>query len=529
MIVVKKGSTVFPGNQPLFVDRGDGNPRLAVTEGQFVAYDPKRNISLDETTVGDVDTAVFAVGWKTDPKTGYALELRKAFSEETRKCDLVNGTAEPYKCGTAAVTDLLFRCIKPDATYTFNIEVEDWESESFRPLHHKTKKVYTVNTHECKCEPECDPQYECGDLVDDFIKQINGISETSPMDGALGRFHPERYQPFFAFKIQPRSLQFCLDAADDKCDVCTHLPAITGIKIGENSVSFTDTVDPNNTELTMKGQLNLIKIAIENAIKDADGEGTVTFTGSVGECCPTQLEIMTNLEDDIVLLGYEDAEIVNCGEETDILEDYGCGVRVVAKQLDFGCLCDLPASTYIKNKYRKIDINAVGDGWACNSVKVKKVQQSTVPRNWGYDLMEEDYRSQVGGAGRAHLPYNDPRGRFNYPSEDSRARNTGLINCREGYCTLHLENFDKFSGPFDTRGNTTPGLTTIAINMKDVDTIKDIQKIVNAFIADTSCPIYKKLECIGEDNQPIYPEDVISGQGGFDTTHGLEETDNEEE
>lgn len=522
IIAVKKGTTVFPGGQNIYISSG-GQPSLAVQEGQFVAYDPKTNISLDATSIADVDTAVFAVGWKKNYRTGYANELRKLFNEETRKCDLVNGTAEPFKCGTAAVSDLLFKCIKPDEVYTIRIEVEDWESESFRPEFLPTRKIYTVNTHEATCDAECEPVYECGDLVDKLIDQINGITETRPMDGALGRVSPERYQPFFATKLFDKSTQFCLDPQDSSCNVCTHLPAITGITVGETTTTFENTVDPENTSLTLKEQLESIRIQANAALVDSEGVsiGSLTYTGGAGQCCPTQIEINTS-EETIQLLGEGGTPIEPCGTSTPIEEGYNCGIRVTAKHLDLECLCEPSlASTYIKNKHRKVHIEAVGKGWACNSVKVNKVQNSTVPKGWGYDLIEADYQSQTGGTGRAHEPYNEPRGRFNTPSDRSRAMNTGLIDCKAGYCQISLESRAKFNGAFERFDRGISGWSVIAIDQSDTDNILDVQEIVNAFIADTSCPIFKTLECVNPGGDIITPDVDAIGVGGVDTTHGF--------
>lgn len=522
IIVVKKGTTVLAKDESIYVDRGDGEPRLNFKEGTFVAYDPKRNIALDDTNIDDYEEVVMGVGWKTDPMTGYALEVRKLFNETTNRCDLVNGTAEPFKCGTAAVTDLLFRDIKADSNYTINIEVEDWESESFRPLYHPTKKVYSANTHVPSCYPECNPTYECGDLLDSLLDQINGVTVTEPMDGAIARVSPERYQPFFATKLFANSTQFCLSAVDSTCDKCVHVPAITGIKVGGTSTVFTGTTDPDDSTKTLKSQLNLVKIQADAALVDGVGKsiGTLTYTGGAGQCCDTQIEINTS-ETLIELHTTASAPFAECGTSNPIEVGYDCGLRVTAKHINFECMCDLPAGTYIKNKYRKMNINAVGEGWAYNSVKVNRVQLSKAPRNWGYDLKEIAYKAQTGGAGRGQLPYNDPRGRFNFPSEESRARNLGGIDCDLGYCTIQLESRAKFNGAFETFSNGIPGCSTIALEMGDSTNILAIQKIVNSFIGPASCPIFKTLECVNPDGETITPDTDAIGEGGVDTTHGF--------
>lgn len=523
IIAVKKGTTVFAGNQSIYTESIGGMPSLAVEEGQFVAYDPKENVSLDSTTIANVDKVVFAVGWGKNPLTGYANELRKLFNEETSKCDLVNGTAEPYKCGTAAVTDLLFRCIKPDEVYTIRIEIEDWESESSRPEHMPTRKVYNFNTHEAVCDEECEPVYDCEKVVDGIINQINGVTATKPMDGALMRTSPERYQPFFATKLYPNGTIFCLDSQDLNCDICTHVPAITGIVVGSETTTFVNATDPENTNYTLRSQLESIRLQANAALVDEEGKsiGSFTYTGGVGHCCPIQIDINTSAET-IQLLGAGGTPIEVCDTYNPIDEGYNCGIRVTAKQLELDTLCDPPlANTYIKNKLRKVHIEAVGKGWKCNSVKVNRFQKSTAPKGWGYDLAEADYQSQTGGAGRAHLPFNDPKGRFNHPSADSRAMNTGLINTKAGYCQISLESRAKFSGAFETQGIGIPGWSVIAIEQNDTQNILDIQEIVNAFIADSKCPIFKTLECIDPSENIITPDLDAEGWGGIDTTHGF--------
>lgn len=535
IIAVKKGTSVFPAGQSIYKEVGTGIPTIAVREGQFVAYDPKDKISVDESTIGDLDTVVFAVGWGRNPNTGYANEFRKAFMEETRKCDLVSGTAEPFKCGQAAVVDLLFDCIQPDTTNTIRIEVSDYESDSFNPEFIPEKKVYTASTEIITCTPECDPDYDCGDLVDSLIDQINGESTVPAMSGNPFRRSPDRHMPVFAHKIFANSFQFCMDAVDESdCNKCTHIPAILGIKIGDGEpIMFEDTEDPENPGKTMKEQLPMIKSLVDAALVDEEGKtiGTMTYTGSFGQCCPTQIEINTSAED-VVFIGENGTEIVNCGTSSPLEGGYRCGIRVVAKEIDGDCLCSLPANQYVKNKVRRINIEAVGDGWYYGKVRVNHVQKPKPPINLGYDLVEEDYKSQTGGSGRRHLAYNDPQGRFNYPTADSRALNTGIIDCRAGYCILSLLHNAKFPGPFEKYANGIPGWTKVAIQMTDTENILAIQKIINAFIADTTCPIFKSLECIDSEGQILTPDLEQTTWGGADTVHGFDpaedETDSQE-
>lgn len=523
IISVKPGTTVFAEDQSIYYEVAPGIPALAVGEGQFVVYNPKDKKSLGLTSIAAVDKAVFAVGYGVNPLTGLAKELRKLFMEETGKCDLVYGTAEPSRCGTAEVVDIRFDCIKPNSVYTINIEVSDYETEAFNPEFIPEKKVYSFATDMCSCEENCNPVYDCLDLVDGLVDQINGVNPQKKMDGSIFYPKPDPHRPFFAHKLLTNATQFCLTPSDSDCNICTHLPAITGITIGENTVNFTGTVDPEDDTKTLKTQLPLIKLLIDKAFADQEVQGFATYTGGAGECCATQIEINTE-EETIALLGEGGEPIAPCGTSTP-LGEYSCGIRVVAKKVDIGCLCDLPAETYIKNKLRKLNISAVGDDWACNSVNVTKVQNSTAPINLGYDLIELDMWTQTGGSGRGHWAYNEPRGRFGNLDARSRAKNTGIFNCQAPYCTINLTSRAMYPGPFDSYSNTIPGWSTIAIQMEDTANIHAIQQLVNAYIADSSCPIFKALECIDDADAVIHPETENAIFGGQDTTSGFDAQD----
>src|SRR5699024_7981705 len=134
IIAVKPGSTVYSGNQDIYAAGADGKPKLLVKEGQFVAIDPKTQKSLNSSSIATVDEVEFAVGWGGS-KYGRTKTIIKLSLDRIYRYDITDVAAEPYKCGTSAVSDIEFDCIKADETYTFDSGVEEYLSESLFPVY----------------------------------------------------------------------------------------------------------------------------------------------------------------------------------------------------------------------------------------------------------------------------------------------------------------------------------------------------------------------------------------------------------
>lgn len=524
LIAVKPGTSVYPGGQDIYTRGADGKPKLLVREGEFVAINPKTQKSLGAEEIASVDAVDFAVGWGKS-KYGRADTLRKI---SLNKCSLRTVAAENYRCGTSAVTDIEFDCIQPDEVYTFHIEVEDYLSESFSPKNMPLRRHFTVNTHECKCEPECEPTYDCQNLVKDFVRTINGIKKYKD-DPGLDQWielHPNENLPFYAHVRYDYAYQFCLTPETADCDLCTHVPGIKGIKLGsENNVTFDSTLDPDHPTLTMREQvLDIVdQINMELGYGTDEEVGVATVSGSTGKCCDLVLEINTN-ESSVKLVDHEDSDVEPCGTE-DFTGENGCAIRIVAKELDLSCLCDtnIP-DPRINLKTRNLSVGVSGDAWTCGTHRVITVSKSTPPINLGYDLIELDVNSHVGGIGRGHDNFNTFRGKYNTADPKSRIKNASpYIKCEEGYCTISLEDRGYFGGHFQKFANGVPSLNMIVLQHDDYDNIKDVQELVNAFLSGGSCPIFKTVQCIDDENESLNPAVDQSGYGGYDGSKGYED------
>lgn len=524
VISVKPGTTVFAGGQSIYRKSASGDPQLLVKEGEFVAYDPRTQKSLDATSISSVDEVVLAVGWGRS-RYGTAKTLRGTTiaghdSMGIRSCDITAATAEPFKCGQNAVKDIEFDCIKPDKAYTFYIGVEDYLSESFFPEHFGRKRYYTATTNVCNCEPDCSPRADCTDLLADFADQINGISKFTddPHVGQWFEVSPQDDLPFYAFVRRQYSTQYCLTPSDATCDTCTYLPLPTGITISGNTTTF-EGLESSEDGLMERDLVPYLLDQINAALVDGEGNsiGTATASGSTGKCCNVQIEINTSVEG--VTLNGEGIE--SCGSEDFGTE--GCALRVVAKPIDLECMCDdALANIPIKNKLRELEIDVVGDGWVCQSHEIIEVQKPKAPINLGYDWAEIDYKSANGGEGRTHDDFNNYRGRFKQFDAQSRAANIGHIKCSEGYCSITLESVPVYLGNFQTDHRGVPVRNHIIVQQGDTANILAIQEIVNAFIASPKCPVFKTVECIDPDGNVIDPASEVTGYGGHDTTHGFE-------
>lgn len=523
VIAVKPGSTVYGGGLDIYAKGADGKPKLLVQEGQFVAIDPRTQKSLDASSIEGVDKVEFAVGWGRS-KYGRARELRKLSLESIDRCNITDVAAEPYSCGTSAVTDIEFDCIKADETYTFFIAVEDYISESFSPAYMPLRRYYTVNTNECTCEPVCEPTADCQELVKDYVRQINGIKKYKDDPGLHQwmELQPNENLPFYAHVRYENSFQFCLTPESAECDLCTHVPAITGINIGETLVEFEGTTDPDDSSLTRREQLLDIvdQINDELGYGTEDEKGVATLSGATGKCCDLKLEINTT-ESAVTLQGESDP-IAPCGTE-DFSGANGCAIRIVAKPVDLSCLCDTGVpDPRILNKTRNLKVDVQGQSWSCGSHRVIEVSKSTPPINLGYDWIQQDIDSAHGGSGRTHDNFNTFRGKYMTADPLSRIKSASpFIKCEEGYCSISLEHRGQYPGVFQTRGITVPAKSHILIQHDDYTNIKAIQAIVNAFISSPSCPVFKTVQCIDSSNQVVNPPKEQTGFGGYDGSKGF--------
>lgn len=527
ILAIKPGTSVYPGGQDIYGTGADGKPKLLVREGELVVIDPATRKSLDETSIASVNVVEFAVGWGRS-KYGRAKDLRKFAMEKINRCDLTDIAAQPHKCGTSAVTDIEFSCIKPDKVYSFYIAVEDYISESFSPQYQPLRRFYTVTTNECACEPDCSPVADCEATLKKFVDQINGIKTFSDDPGLYQsiRMEDQAELPFYAHVRYDYAQQFCLTPEGLNCDPCTHIPAITGITIDGDTTQFEDTTDPDDSTLTPRDQIQDVVDQINAALGYQTDEeiGVATVSGSTGSCCPLQIEINSSVaHESISLLGDGGTPITACGTE-DFSEANGCAMRIVAKKVNLDCLCDphLP-DPKILNKTRKLHVDVSGGNWTCGTVSINQVQKASSPINLGYDWTEKDADSEVGGRGRGHDEFNTFRGKYMSPDKYSRVSNfSPFIKCDEGYCSISMEYLAKYEGSFQTHSRTVPVISHILIQQDDTENITAVQDIINAFIAPSSCPIFKTVQCIDSEGNIVDNAANVTGVGGYDGSKGFE-------
>jgi hypothetical protein len=521
IIVAKNNYPLYPAEQNVF-DTASGRP--LVLPGQLVIYDPKTLKSLGPgITTTTNDRIVIGVGYDRDG-SGLSTTIRKVFGDQLWGWEIQAATAEPSRCGVPQITDLLFDCVIPGQTYSFNVQVEDDRTQNEYPYNRPATYTFSyVAPSEGFCE-DCDFSVDpatvaCG-LIDSVrgaagstsaLKQSVFVKRTLRRDNTLDL-------PFHAVRLFPTSLTYCLNPISDSCTNCMWVDAITGFTYtDENSdaqeITLVNSVDPTDSTRTIQGQLQSIVNQI-NAVLGKNGHAVITK--GFGECCTISLEVNTCFTD-FTLLGAESAEITACSSvnpfdpitvasactnctPANTTKTYSAGIRIIAKPVDAECNCQFPPNTPKGYLGRVMRIEPIG-GFGKGSFYVADVQKATLPENTGYEWQNREYASDNGGSGRSHNPFNDSVGRIGLPLAGDRA-NSVAAKCSESYCSYALEHaIPNTDTGVHGRHTAARGRSIILIPGGNDVTRAEFEAIINPYLASSSCPIKASITCSADQDQ----------------------------
>ncbi len=521
IVVAKNNYPLYPADQDVF-DSTSGRP--LVVPGQLVIYDPKTLKSLGPgITVATNDRIVVGVGFDKDG-SGMSSTIRKVFGDQLWGWEVQAATAEPSRCGTPQITDLLFKCPVPGETYSFNVQVEDDRTQNEYPYNRPATYTFSYTApHEGACE-DCDFSLNCSTIVCGLIDSVRGkAGSTSALKQSVFvkrslRRDQTQDLPFHVVRLFNQSKTYCLNPITDACQDCLWVDAITGFTYtDENSVlqnvTFTNTVDPTDNTRTIQGQLQSVTSQI-NARLGANGHA-VTTKGA-GTCCTVSLEVNTCFTD-FTLLGAGAVVIVPCSNvnpfdpitvenactnctPANSTVTYDCGIRIIAKPVDLECNCQFPPNTPKGYLGRVMRVEPIG-GFGLGQFYVAEVQKATLPENTGYEWQNREYASAVGGSGRGHNPFNDHVGRIGLPLAGDRA-NSVSAKCNEAYCSYAIEHaIPNTDTGVHGRHTAARGRSVILIPGSDAVTRAEFEAIINPYLTSSNCPIKAVITCNSDQDQ----------------------------
>ncbi len=514
ILVAKSGLGLYPAGQAVFraPKKSGRGAHVNVLPGQLVIYDPITLLAVDAAAIalGKYPRLVIGVGHDTNGD-GYADAIRKVAGDELYTGYIDAVTAEPSRCGTVEVHDLLFDCIYPEEAHSIVVTVEDDFTQNTFPYNRAEEYTFTVKLDSEDCAG-CDDTRTCQEIACKFEQTFNGDLEDDPtLQSVFVRGQVANY-PFKLVRLFDTSDVYCLDKVGDGCSTCNRVTAITGITIGEEDpIEFTNVTDPSDSAYSFEAQLWNIVDQINEAL---DGNGSAVITGNTGSCCPLQLEINTCLvyslqsgEDDLTpcstsnpLAAIPQVHACKNCDEAPADKTYTCGLRVIANRVDLDCNCQFPPNPPLGYLSRKVRISA-GAGFPKGSTYSRKVQEATFPEGSGYQAQWDEYTQDYGGSGRDYLPYNFNRGPLSLPNKNSRMLNAVTADCDENYCTIAIthrlpHSDDSVKGEL----NLTKMYTKIYIPTSDVDTQTEFTDAINAITANCAW-ITSTIECTSDQDQ----------------------------
>lgn len=502
---------LFPAGQQVFIKSRRGT-KVAVPLGQPVAYDLHTGLSIDETMVATTKKIFFGVAVDTTGN-GQADAIQGVAGDQLDPCNIESICAAPATCGVPGVEDLYFKCIPCDKNFNIVVEVMDQHTDNVYPLGRGDCYVIHGYSGICPCD-ECSPADACEALACSFERSAAGKTcENDPFKylqpGAPGCRDSEE-MPFTLFALRKGYLDynFCICPQATECDKCEHVSGITGILINGVETPFTNTVDPNNPDLTLTGQLDLVIEGIYDAV-EAIG-GNVALTSGGGRCCPYQIKINSCV--DVQLVGpagpiapcditdpFEGISKVNACKSCDPADEeamFCCGVRVIAKPVDYECDC-YPPNNGKRNLRRNIRV-FIGEGsdFEVGSVFTRTIQKPVAPHGTGYIYAQKALKAEQNGRGHKGLRYNISRGNPPLPLKQSKFRQLANIDACENYCGIGIAACMVYKdSSFNGFKNYPVTHTNILIPQSHDVTQASVTGFINAVAALSNCPPIGPISC----------------------------------
>lgn len=430
-----------------------GQQSLNVRDGEPVVFDPIENITLDEAGIATAERVAFAVGVDRTGD-GYANELRHIAGDAVNlNGGILSANGVGPTCAAPQIIDVAVDCLEAKETYSLSFFLDDSWIRTKYNFNESAEFVFSGVAPDLSSCDDCEESTDCGDVLDQIVKQINTHAQLDPTDTGRKTYFQaqdlvEEYQPFTASRLRPYSHAFDLTWGDSTCKECDHFEGITGIVIdGGTPVDFDYTTFAGDPSKSVEGNIDRIIASIDQAFDDAEVPGKAVRLDTTGKCCDLSFEINTDAAS--VEFTTDGANIAPTAT-TEPLTELGktCAMRVYVDTVDVECACGRPTNKPVPNYWgRTIDIQAQSKNFSEAELIVSEVQKQVLPTGLGYLWQDlEHYKQHHGGGGGDFRKSNYYTGKIALPDEGSRFSAAATTNCEQSYCVFTLETQTQ-SGP----------------------------------------------------------------------------------
>jgi len=499
---------VKAGGEKVFVKRPNRKTSLNVSAGEYVVFNPDKNITLAVEDLAGANKISWAVGVNNNGKTpeqkltGPATDLVYLGGHNFNLCDnKIQATSTPSNYGCPVVKDYYIDCVDLDERYDLTVRVEDGITKSFLPQNDFFDYTFEaeVSTDECG---DCTQEIACEDLICQWVDKINN-GFIKDRDGLTldiiqsGQFN-DRYQPFRAAQIYSETYTYDLSYISNDCDPCAYISPIGGVTVDGVTTTFDNTtVTVGAAEVTPIEYVKEITDLINEALKPIGG--SAYFRASTLACGPHILEINTCdtgfalLDDGGSTIAKtstdsnsaafpKDAYCKNCsGSPAD--DAPTCGIRIFFDQPEWECFCEGPEKNWTEklNYYGRSGDAVISTTDRKVKFWEKEVCRQELPIGMGYMIqLHELAKKHNGGPGGDYRYSNRTIGRIPHQDEFSRYKNI-TTKCDEMYCQISV--LTTGSNPREKYNQTTllqnTDLSFLSIPQGDTTTQASVELYIN--------------------------------------------------
>jgi len=471
-----------------------------VAPGEFIVYDPKKNISL---SVADLDTATdvrMGVGIRQHNSLDKVVTTIKHVGGENfnAKRDKVSIKATAPSCGCSQVVDIFPTCLECNENYSLGIALDDYLVRSRYDFNDIANYVFTADTLCGDCD-DCTEEADALQLMQALKDKINKTYSTELKNRPLPRFNPEEgeYQPFKAAVLYAQSYNYNLPLSSSSCENCGFLPAIGGVTVNGVTTTFVNTLDPADNTRSLITQAHALREQLNDALEVVGGSAFLEESSLA--CCPYRLEVNT-CDDGFELLDDEgvtitpdstsnplqavtkDGSYKTCSGNSSTFTPT-VGLRIFVEPVTWETTDEVLRNTneVIPNSWiRSIDVQPLGDAWENGAFN--KVQVCEPENLLGSGLVhqyQEVRTEHQGGTGRNKRRSNRNTGLNNIPDKFSNA-SSAMFDAQESYCiyaiTEDITQAQSLSSGL-TRNNRD--VTYLGVPQGDTTTQQSVELYVN--------------------------------------------------
>jgi hypothetical protein len=319
-IVLGGNLALTPRNQLLFTEKTPKRGRKLALVGAvgapvaFTLTAAGEYRTVDASDIATLKTPLY-LGKFIDPyNNGFATDVQLIAGEKLGVCDLDTAYAVKPSCGSPTIVATSIDCVDCKKSYSAVLTVKDNKTISFG-LPDKGVDYFATHHTQCNnCGDDCDAVANCKDIAHGIVDQLNGTEEISINGNPYPDYKASNYnlpKNWKAVVGHSNWKTYCISPdPGTECTECTSIDKIVSATIGGELITFTNNVDPADSDKTLVAQLEGIAYQIEDAFEEEIGRhsGFAFVTKGITSCCPIQLHVVT-CDDDFELTDVDDCDI----------------------------------------------------------------------------------------------------------------------------------------------------------------------------------------------------------------------------